>query len=474
MSNTTDWTARKDWFNGQIRPRHVKVAFFISLSFFVFWTGLSYFIFLENQGRIERAIQAFIDSGYREMREALFFPLMFLLSLIIIPSLVKTTRRYIRSKHLLLNLDPYPGQVGGRVGGDLVLPFAYEAGLQADVRVNCIEVTISRGSNKRTSRWEKVKYRTRAKVEFVPLSGKTMLRFTARTQPGLPESAIEESGSYSYWAVRIQVPDKDIDENFNIPVFNSKHANTDIFSRQDYFASGDGYTDSSDHELPGSVAKITYQGRDFNVDYPAGREGTLSTIFLLMGLIFSGVAFFMGYQITDELSSDRSSYFAIMVMSMILFGFSLFGIGMLIGGVYMKTNRLSVEKTNDKLITRRNVFGREFVTSLPLDDIYAIDKKVTSQSGQGASSKISYSLYAKTLDGLKHSIGDGIPGHENVDRLYDFFSSEIILSDKEPIISNKRKVDLPMWANYIPVIFKVLGYLVFIAVIGSFIMDFAF
>jgi hypothetical protein len=145
---------------------------------------------------------------------------------------------------------------------------------------------------------------------------------------------------------------------------------------------------------------------------------------------------------------------------------------MLVGGIYMKTNRLAVEKKPGELITRRNVFGREFVKTLPLKDIYAIDKKVTSQSGQGASSKISYSIYARTLDGFKHSIGDGIPGHENADRLYDLFSNEIELSDKDPISRNKLKANMPEWAKHIPLLFKVLGYVMFIVVIATFIMDF--
>ena len=197
MTTITDWTSRKDWLNGQIRPQHVKAAFWITLIFFIFWTGMSAFVFVENQGRIERAVQVFIESGYQEMREALFFPLMFLLSLLVIPSLIKTGLRYLRSKDLTLNLDPYPGQVGGRVGGDLVLPFNFQPDLQADVHVNCIEVTISR-SNNRSSRWEKIRYRTRAKVELFPMSGKTILRFSAKTQPDLPTSSVEESGSYSY------------------------------------------------------------------------------------------------------------------------------------------------------------------------------------------------------------------------------------------------------------------------------------
>lgn len=475
MTETIDWTSRKDWLNGRIKPQHVKAAFFITVVFFIFWTGLSYFIFVENQGRIDRALEAFIDSGYQDMREALFIPLMFLLSLIMIPSLVKTSRRYFRSKDLTLNLDPYPGQVGGRVGGDLALPFAYQPDMQVDVHVNCIEVTVSR-SSKGSSRWEKIRYRTRARVEMFPISDRTMLRFVSQTQAGLEPSSIEESvsenGSYTYWAVRVQVPAKKFDETFNIPVFASDRVSTDAFNTDSYFASVDRVPEKPETDLPAEVAKLTRQGSEWRIDYPSGREGTVSTVFTLMGVIFTAVAVFMGYQIASELGGERTSYFAVMVMSMILFGFSLFGIGMLVGGIYMKTNRLAVEKKSDELITRRNVFGREFVKTLSLSDIYAIDKKVTSQSGQGASSKISYTIYAKTLDGLKHSIGDGIPGHANADRLYDLFRSEIKLSDKEPITQNKVKAKLPEWARHIPLLFKALGYLMFIVIIATLIMDF--
>ena len=246
----------------------------------------------------------------------------------------------------------------------------------------------------------------------------------------------------------------------------------DYFYSGDYFASTKETADVSESDLPEDVARLTYQGSGFRIDYPAGRESTVSSVFIVLGVIFSAVAIFMGYQIASELASERISYFSIMVMGMILMGFSLFGIGMLIGGIYMKTNRLSVEKTSDKLVTRRRVFGREFEKTLLLDDIYALEKKVTSQSGQGASSKISYTIYAKTLDGLKHSIGDGIAGHENADRLYDIFNSEISLSDKQPSPRQKGKPEIPEWAKHLPVIIKVFGYVMFIVVIGAFVMDF--
>ena len=77
-----------------------------------------------------------------------------------------------------------------------------------------------------------------------------------------------------------------------------------------------------------------------------------------MAIIFDLVAVFMGYQVFSELTGDRTSYFAVMVSGMIFIGFSLFGVGMLFGSIYMLTNTLrdfkrcckrAGIKTNDRL-----------------------------------------------------------------------------------------------------------------------------
>lgn len=152
---------------------------------------------IENQYRIEPAIDKLLASGYQQLDEALIIPALFILSLIMLPGLIKYIRRYLRSSQVKLNLDPYPGQIGGSVGGDLILPISFEPNMQCLVQVNCIKVTYSR-SGKNTRRWESVHYRETAETQISPVGNGSMLRFQTRIDSGQPESAIEEKGSHRY------------------------------------------------------------------------------------------------------------------------------------------------------------------------------------------------------------------------------------------------------------------------------------
>ena len=464
--HSESWLSRSDWQNGQIKPRHVKLPFIITLVFFVFWTGIALLVNHENKFRIERAFNQFIDSGFQNTDAQLLLPLMFLLSLLMIPSLIKTWRRYRVSSHIRLHLSPYPGQVGGKVAGNILLPIEFRHGMPADVRINCIEVSRSKSSSS-SSRWENVRWRTRADVQLMPLSGQTQIRFTANIDKDLSESSIEESGSYVYWAVRIHMPENKFDETFNIPVF----ASSDSIAA-DYYETPSPSKPADLTGLSPEVAVIEQGVQGSSVSYPAGREKTIARVFIIMAIIFDLVAVFMGYQVFTELSSERTSYFAVMVSGMIFLGFSVFGIGMLFGGIYMLTNTLRVDINRTGVTATRQVFGREYVTHLLNENIRGMMKKVTSQAGQGASAKINYSIYLLTKDGRRVSIGDGISGHENADKLHDYFESHIHMGATSDAVASKRKLPMPEWAKYLLAGVKMLAGLAFFGTIAAFIYDF--
>lgn len=208
------------------------------------------------------------------------------------------------------------------------------------------------------------------------------------------------------------------------------------------------------------------------MDYPAGRDNTLAKVFLVIALILISVAAFMGYQIYDELQSERISYFALLVMSMIFLGFSLFGLGLLAGSLYIMNNALNVMITEDKITTVRSVFGKEFQQDIRIGQIRELEKKVTSQMGQGVQSKIYYSIYAHTADGMKYKIGDGIPGQRYADSIYNFISSKVTLSDQVTALPKPGKRKIPYQIKYAIYAFKGIGYLIFMLTIAAFVLDF--
>ena len=123
-------------------------------------------------------------------------------------------------------------------------------------------------------------------------------------------------------------------------------------------------------------------------------------------------------------------------------------------------------------MVERRVFGRSFRKLISTDDIHDLDKRVTAQSGQGASARLFYTIKLKTPMGRKINIADGIPGQEDADALLDFMQSKIRLQP-EAATQTFRKLPLPAWAGYAIAVFKGISVLLVFATVAAFIADFS-
>lgn len=190
---------------------------------FIAWTAMFVGINVAEAPRIEAALRRLTDSGLTRWDEALILPALLLVSVLMLPGLARSWRRMRLTRAVALSLQPYPGEIGGEVGGEVMLPFAHTGSPDVHVDLNCIEVTTHR-RGKHTRRSETVRFRAPAKAQLFPSSRGTTVRFSAHTPPGLPESAVAPAGAYVYWAVRVRVPAQGFDEIFNIPVFATHRA----------------------------------------------------------------------------------------------------------------------------------------------------------------------------------------------------------------------------------------------------------
>ena len=465
--NDYPWIGVGRWRNGAIKT-NLAAPFFILLGFSVLLIATSMPILVSEWPRLSEDIQAWVITEPSTFQpEFLLFalPVVWLLTL---KPLYRLGWRWRRFREVSITLDPYPGSVGGQVGGYASVPVRWESRMPVDIRLNCDRVSVS-GGGKNRSRSEKVLWRRRAVARATPSGAEgTRIEFLVDVDGGLPSSDAKKGSSHTYWTVRIQLVGSGYDQSFDIPVFDTgrrqesklRLPDGDLASR--IKAVGD---------VAKTVADVRETGQGFAIDFPPGRSGSMGSILAVIGLCLGAVAGFMWYQAHLEFAGQNTRYFELLVSSMIAFGFSLFAVPLFFGGVFMRINRLLLVLDGDWLMVERRAFGKRFRKRISAEDIHDIDKKVTTQSGRGAAAKIYYTIKLETRQGKRISIADGIPGQEDADALLNFLRGKIKLHP-ENADRAMGKMHPPRWVGYFVVVAKIFSALIILATVAAFFTDF--
>lgn len=196
----------------------------------------------------------------------------------------------------------------------------------------------------------------------------------------------------------------------------------------------------------------------------------MGNVLAIVGLIFIGVAIFMWYTFYDTLQADKIRYFPLLVEFMIGSGFTLFGLPLFFWGLFEKFNSLSVILDKDWLLVSRSAFGKTFEELIPRQEIHALSKKVTAQSGQGAKSEIYYTIKLETVHGRKHNVADGIHGQPAADELLELMKAPLEFYPQHP--SNNAKLPMPFWLKGLLTGLKLFSFLAVILTVAAFVFDF--
>jgi hypothetical protein len=466
MTQYTNWRENKDWKSGSVGSRlhQPLIGALIGLAIF---SGFSVALYFNLEYRLIKNWQRILSGQLPVLDESAIAAGFFLLNLLVVYSVLKTYRAWKRFGGIKVQLDPFPGAIGGEVGGSFSLPFTFDASRQVEVSINCLSVSISKSSN-RSSRHESVKWRDEAKVETFAGVSKTVVQFVCSIPDHLPETS-EDTGSGSiYWAIRIQVPAENYDQDFAIPVLlDAGPSRSSVRIRQIEES-----LDSKLSSISPATAIISEVGDTLNIEYPVGREKGMGMAFKIIALILIAVSVFMGWTFYHEITSERTSYFSAMVEFMITSGFGLTGLLLLLAGIYVGHNRLSVQMDQSGITSTREIFFWRKSRMVPLKNIEGFYRKVTSQFGQGAKSNIHYTLWLVTKDQDKVAVADGIPGQEDAEALLALFNQRMGWQEGREVDFQMKKLPMPEWAGFLLPALKIFGNLIFLAVIAAFIFDF--
>lgn len=288
------------------------------------------------------AIPSEMASGNVAILAALVFPLAGLGMAYAARRSLQNWRYYGRTP-LLMN--PYPAKNSGQIGGEITVA---HRGLKANwsVTLQCIRKV--KGSGKNSSSRESVLWQRTTQPEVREVGNKTLLRFVFDSDEGLPAS-YKKGRTSIFWRLTLDGPQSPIKlvRHFVLPVEEGVGRSTIELTAQHV-------ADVSRKQLIDAKESINRQLviREFNNEFfihsKAGRHLSMSLGLVLMGAIFSGVGVFLFHQAATE-------GLMLYIMSSV---FSVVGVGILLGGMFMMGRSLESHISNGVVQTKRSWFGR--------------------------------------------------------------------------------------------------------------------
>lgn len=394
------WQARTEWVDNRIRSNARSMLWF-AWGFAVFWNAIS--------SPIPFILPAELEKGNQLAWIALVFPLV---GLGLLTWAIRRTLNWRRFGTTLLEMDPFPGAIDGDVGGSVELRLRFNPKYRFRVTLTCNHV-YTRRTKDGTETVRDAKWQDEQLAEVQPGMHGTRLRLLFQPPGDLPESS-EGDNSWYEWQVHIaaDLPGTDFDRSWEVPVFKDagpQSARAKIEPRP--FEAGP--LDPQD-----KVVRIRETGAGLELYYPYLRNPGMA-----LGTLVTG-GFFVGFAWLFHAAGEADG------MSVLFIGlFTVAGVLIIIGGLYLLGNALHVTAGRQGLSVVRKIFGFRFARHVAADDITGIEKTIGMQSRQGTRTRAWYRIQAHTRDGRKITAGSGITGASRVDVIIDQMRKALDLTE---------------------------------------------
>lgn len=312
---------------------------------------------------------------------------------------------------LELVMDPFPGSLGGDVGGMIELPIAYRPGKTVDVTLSCVNVVIRRGG-KNNSRSDNVLWRERAAVSVEPGLRGSRVSFRFSVPAGQPATT-DPSNNYISWVVRLhrELPGADLDQTFELPVLDTGTPQQSRRIREDSVSQADA------GEMPEGNVVMERTAEGLRFFYPTSRGRGMGLALLIFGALFGIVPGFIGARFSEFASAGAFGLVFMLFGGFFMLVFGLVGLGLAGFGVYFLFNSLEVNVTGEGVVSTRSFLGLRFRRALKRADIRQLRFKINAQEGTGARSRVHYLLEAVPVSGSPVCLGDTIKGKPLARRL---------------------------------------------------------
>ena len=395
------WLEKTEWADNIIRS-NAKSSTYAMWGFTFFWNLVS------------MPLAFNIDTIYQKegilAAIALVFPLI---GLVLLAFAIKSTLAWWRFGITPLSMDPFPGIIGGDVGGEILVNLAYDPAMRCEVTLSCIHSYIS-GSGKNRSRHESVKWQDSGYAKIIRCrSNRIRLQFKFTVPEDLPQSE-NHSDSYYLWRLNIksELPGSDLSRSFEIPVFKVPERKSTITVDSPPFRP----TGTAQISATSLLPVVKSSGSTLELYYPMLRQPLTHLMGLVFGGFFTGIGMFLW---TEAAREGTMLYF----MSSI---FSLIGGGIMLAMVYALFNTLRVRFDGRNIHTIRRFLGLSIKqTTLAYNAITdIIEHKSSTSTRNGSTHQIQYDVIAQTEQG-KTVLAEQLDSHSKAKLVAEHFQQLI-------------------------------------------------
>jgi hypothetical protein len=392
------WLLNDDWQTSTVRSSS-KASMWVAWGFAIFWNAISSVApFLAYEEIVEK-------QNYIALI-ALLFPLV---GIGLLVWAIRRTLEWRRFGAAPVTLDPFPGSIGGHVGGTIDVNLPFDPSVTFKLTLTNIHKTVS-GSGDNRSQKEKALWQDAIIAHAAPGNRGTRLTFRFDVPDKQHASDTEHDDSYYLWRLNLaaDLPGTDIDRDYDIPVYPTGQQSRRLSGYAIERARSEQAKLDEQSVRDAINLEFTPQGK--RLFFPMGRNLGPGIGGLLVGAIFAGVGWFL---VVEEGHRFFGSIFG--------------GVGALIAVAcfYAIFNSLEVIQTAGGIKTVRRLLGIPVGGSeLRRDQVAELYKDSSMQSQSGGKHTVYYDIYARDTAGKKHKIGLGFTGKSEAEAALDLIGRE--------------------------------------------------
>ena len=397
------WLLNDNWQTPTIRSAS-KTAMWGAWAFAVFWILISAalpFLIYEEVAEKENYLALV----------GLLFPLI---GIGLLVWAIRRTREWTRFGAAPVTLDPFPGSIGGHVGGTIDLNLPFDASTQFQLTLTNIHSYMS-GSGDDRSRKEKAAWQDALVAHAAPGGKGTRLTFRFDVPEGLDAADADKDDSYYAWRLNLkaELDGTDLDRDYDIPVYATAQVSKYLSDAavQTARAKQNAIDDASIRK----VFELQFDTSGKRMLYPMGRYFGSTLGGFVIGSLFAGVGWYLVVQMGER-----------------LFGGVFGGVGALIALVclYLMFNSLEVSKEMNSIRSVRRWLGIPISRKIMhLNEFLRLDKDSTFQTQSGGKHVMHYSILAIDKSGNKMTVGEGFKGENEAKAAMRFIAQEFSLPE---------------------------------------------
>jgi hypothetical protein len=426
----SNWQSHKGWESSKIASK-ARTGMWLFWVFAILWNAVSIPIAFIVPGELQ-------GDNYAAL-VALLFPLV---GIFLIYKSIAVTAEYRYFGKVLFEMDPFPGAIGGHVGGKIhVARLDQQQAVDAAdlwVRLECVYSYIS-GSGKNRSRRESIKWVEQGKPKIERAHQGVLLSFRFEVPDNLPNADIEQKNAYHFWrlCIKADVSGIDLNRHYNIPVFAT--GETSRFVRHNISAESAALKERESDTAKVAIASgnfdieglahavdVDIQGSEIRLRFPMFRNKMLTAF----AAIFAGGFGFASYSMASM--AAKGGLFGIFIT---IFGLPFFLVALVAGiaTIYLPFNNLRVTITPQNVkILRRLLFLPIFRRQFNRDEISHLDTKRSGSTGQGIKKIEHYKILLHDINGRKGTLAEGIDGEDIANHFSNYLAQRLGVESRGP------------------------------------------